>query len=61
MGKVHLEDDDTKELKTEFSLVKVKGTWKRKQGKKVTKETADCVSAAKMWVTYNISYVLYHK
>uniref|UniRef100_A0A3B4UE63 2-epi-5-epi-valiolone synthase n=1 Tax=Seriola dumerili TaxID=41447 RepID=A0A3B4UE63_SERDU len=30
-----------------FSLVRVKGTWKRKLGKKVNKDTVDCVSAAK--------------
>ncbi len=50
MGKVHLEDNDTKEEKTEFSLVRVKGTWKRKVGKKVNNDTVDCVSAAKIWV-----------
>ncbi|XP_035518349.1 2-epi-5-epi-valiolone synthase [Morone saxatilis] len=48
MGKVHLEDNDTKEKKTEFSLVQVKGTWKRKVGK-VNKDTGDCVSAAKIY------------
>lgn len=49
MGKVHLEDD-TEEKNTEFSLVRVKGTWKRTLEKKVNKDAADCVSAAKMWV-----------
>ncbi|KAM9362178.1 2-epi-5-epi-valiolone synthase [Symphorus nematophorus] len=48
MGKVHLQDNDTKEKKTEFSLVRVKSTWKRKLGK-VNKETGDCVSAAKIY------------
>ncbi|XP_010794635.1 3-dehydroquinate synthase, chloroplastic [Notothenia coriiceps] len=46
MGKVNLEDNDTKEKKTEFSLVRVKDTWKCKRGKKVT---ADNVSAAKIY------------
>lgn len=50
MGKAHLRDNDTKEKKTEFSLVRVKDTWKRKPGKKVNKDKVDCVSAAKMWV-----------
>lgn len=49
MGKVHVEDD-TKEKKTEFNLVRVKGTWKRKGEKKINTDTVDCVSAAKMWV-----------
>lgn len=48
MGKVNLEDNDTKEKKTEFSLVRVKSTWTRKLGKKVNKDTVDCISAAKM-------------
>lgn len=48
MGKVHQEDNDTKENKTEFSLVRVKGTWKCKVGKKANKESGDCISAAKM-------------
>nr|CBN80976.1 2-epi-5-epi-valiolone synthase [Dicentrarchus labrax] len=48
MGKVQLEDNDIKEKKTEFSLVQVKGTWKRKLGK-VNKDTVDCVSAAKIY------------
>lgn len=65
MGKVHQEDNDTKEKKTEFSLVQVKGTWKRKVGKKAKKESSDCVSAAKMWVehfplsTFNPGYYNY--
>ncbi|XP_049895356.1 2-epi-5-epi-valiolone synthase [Epinephelus moara] len=49
MGKVSLEDNDTNEKKTEFNLVRVKGTWKRKLGKKVSNDTADCVSAAKIY------------
>ncbi|XP_045885148.1 2-epi-5-epi-valiolone synthase [Micropterus dolomieu] len=49
MGKVHLEDNDTKEKKTEFSLVRVKGTWRSTMGKKDNKDTADCVSAAKLY------------
>jgi len=49
MGKVHLEDNDTKEKKTEYSLVRVKGTWTRKLGKKINKDTVDCVSAAKIY------------
>ncbi|XP_022600760.1 uncharacterized protein LOC111221586 [Seriola dumerili] len=48
MGKVHFEGNNTKGKKTEFSLVRVKGTWKRKLGKKVNKDTVDCVSAAKI-------------
>ncbi|KAI3370441.1 hypothetical protein L3Q82_025205, partial [Scortum barcoo] len=49
MGKVHLEDNDTKEQKTEFSLVWVKSTWKRKVGKKVNNDTVERVSAAKIY------------
>ncbi|XP_040890514.1 2-epi-5-epi-valiolone synthase [Toxotes jaculatrix] len=49
MGKVSLKDNGTQEEKTEFSLVRVKGTWKRKLGKKVNKDTVDCVSAAKIY------------
>ena len=50
MGKVHFQDDST-DKKTEFNLVRVKSTWKRKLGK-VNKEMGDHVSAAKMWVYY---------
>ncbi|XP_075951726.1 2-epi-5-epi-valiolone synthase [Anarhichas minor] len=46
MGKVHLKGNDTKEKKTEFSLVRVTSAWKCKLGKKVT---AGCVSAAKIY------------
>ncbi|XP_071779088.2 2-epi-5-epi-valiolone synthase [Centroberyx gerrardi] len=49
MGKTHLGDTNNKEKKTEFSLVKVKGTWKRKVGKNLNKNTMDCVSAAKIY------------
>ncbi|XP_076596470.1 2-epi-5-epi-valiolone synthase [Chaetodon auriga] len=49
MGKVHLDDNETKEKKTEFSLVRVKGTWKRKLTNKVKKDTGDCVSPAKIY------------
>ncbi|XP_041837421.1 2-epi-5-epi-valiolone synthase [Melanotaenia boesemani] len=50
MGKVHQGDYDGKEKKTaEFSLVRVKGTWKSKLGKKVNKAAVDCVSAAKIY------------
>ncbi|XP_071350629.1 2-epi-5-epi-valiolone synthase [Trachinotus anak] len=49
MGKVHFEGNNTKGKKTEFSLVRVKSTWKRKLGKKVNKDTVDCVSAAKIY------------
>ncbi|XP_042263436.1 2-epi-5-epi-valiolone synthase [Thunnus albacares] len=49
MGKVHLENNDTKEKKTEYSLVRVKGTWTRKLGKRINKDTVDCVSAAKIY------------
>ncbi|XP_019942101.1 2-epi-5-epi-valiolone synthase [Paralichthys olivaceus] len=48
MGKVPLEND-TKEKKTEFSLVRVKSTWKRNRGTKVNMDTADCVSDAKIY------------
>lgn len=47
MGKVQ-EDNDTKIKITEYSLVQVKGTWRRKVGKKANKDSGDCVSAAKM-------------
>ncbi|KAM3621231.1 uncharacterized protein V6R79_008269 [Siganus canaliculatus] len=50
MGKVHLEDIDAKEQTTEFSLVRVKGTWKRKLGK-ANKDKGECVSAAKIHET----------
>ncbi|XP_053172429.1 2-epi-5-epi-valiolone synthase [Scomber japonicus] len=49
MGKVQIEDNVTKEEKTEYSLVRVKGTWTRKLGKKVNKDKVDCVSAAKIY------------
>ncbi|XP_026163460.1 2-epi-5-epi-valiolone synthase [Mastacembelus armatus] len=49
MGKVHLQDNDTTEKKTEFSLVRAKDTWRRKLGKNVNKDTVDCVSAAKIY------------
>nr|XP_046240704.1 2-epi-5-epi-valiolone synthase [Scatophagus argus] len=49
MGKVHLEDNDSTEQKTEYSLVRIKGTWKHKVGKKVNKDPGDCVSAAKIY------------
>ncbi|XP_068450792.1 2-epi-5-epi-valiolone synthase [Clinocottus analis] len=49
MEKVHLETNDAKEKTTEFSLVRVKGTWKRKLGKKVNNETSGTVSAAKIY------------
>lgn len=48
MGKVNVADKDTKKTKTEFCLVRVKGTWKRKLAKEVKKDTGECVSAAKM-------------
>ncbi|TKS71132.1 hypothetical protein D9C73_005418 [Collichthys lucidus] len=48
MGKVNREDSDSKDEKTEYSLVRVKGTWKR-QLKKVKKDTCDCVPAAKIY------------
>ncbi|KAK9529517.1 hypothetical protein VZT92_013605 [Zoarces viviparus] len=46
MGKVHLKGNDTKEKKTEFSLVRVTSAWKCDLGKKAT---AGCVSAAKIY------------
>ncbi|XP_042350825.1 2-epi-5-epi-valiolone synthase [Plectropomus leopardus] len=49
MGKGHMEDNNTKEKNTEFNLVQVKGTWKCKLGVKVSKDTSDCVSAAKIY------------
>lgn len=48
MGKVNVADKDAKKNKTEFCLVQVKGTWKRKLAKEVKKDTGECVSAAKM-------------
>ncbi|XP_034442422.1 2-epi-5-epi-valiolone synthase isoform X2 [Hippoglossus hippoglossus] len=48
MGKVPLEND-AKEKKTEFSLVRVKSTWKRTRGTKANMDTADCVSDAKIY------------
>ncbi|KAF7208753.1 2-epi-5-epi-valiolone synthase [Nothobranchius furzeri] len=47
MGKVH--HSDPKEKKTEFSLVKVKGTWKSKLEEKINNDTVECVSAAKIY------------
>ncbi|XP_020489431.1 2-epi-5-epi-valiolone synthase [Labrus bergylta] len=51
MGKVHLKDNGIKEKKTEFSLVRVKDTWKcrKERGKKVNRDTVDSVSAAKIF------------
>ncbi|KAK2862564.1 hypothetical protein Q5P01_002097 [Channa striata] len=49
MGKVNLRGNHSKEKKTEFSLVRVKSTWKRKLAKKVNKDAVDCVSPAKMY------------
>ncbi|XP_072238936.1 2-epi-5-epi-valiolone synthase [Leuresthes tenuis] len=49
MGKVHQVECDCKEKMTEFSLVRVKGTWKSKLGKKINKDTVDCVSPAKIY------------
>ncbi|XP_034557585.1 2-epi-5-epi-valiolone synthase [Notolabrus celidotus] len=48
MGKVHLKDKEIKEKKTEFSLVRVKSTWKCKPGKKINRDAVDCVSDAKI-------------
>lgn len=48
MGKVHQEDSHSKENKTEFSLVRIKGTWKCKVGEKTNKKLGECISAAKM-------------
>ncbi|XP_029948353.1 uncharacterized protein eevs [Salarias fasciatus] len=47
MGKAQHQDDTAKE--TEYSLVRVKGTWRCRGGKKINKGTADCVSAAKVY------------
>ncbi|XP_053296081.1 2-epi-5-epi-valiolone synthase isoform X2 [Pleuronectes platessa] len=47
MGKVPLEN--AKEKKTEFSLVRVKSTWKRTRGTKDNMDRADCVSDAKIY------------
>ncbi|XP_029908181.1 uncharacterized protein eevs [Myripristis murdjan] len=49
MGKTHVENTDNKEKKTVFSLVNVKDTWTRRVGKKVNRNTAGCVSAAKIY------------
>ncbi|CAG5984236.1 2-epi-5-epi-valiolone synthase [Menidia menidia] len=49
MGKVQQVDCECKEKKTEFSLVRVKGTWKSKPGKKINKDPVDCVSPAKIF------------
>jgi len=49
MGPVQLEDNGTKEKTAEFSLVRVKGTWMCKLGKKLNVDTDDCVSAAKIY------------
>ncbi|XP_060926158.1 2-epi-5-epi-valiolone synthase [Limanda limanda] len=48
MGKVPLEND-AKEKKTEFSLVRVKSTWKRTRGTRDNLDRADCVSDAKIY------------
>ncbi|XP_062267869.1 2-epi-5-epi-valiolone synthase [Platichthys flesus] len=48
MGKVPLEND-AKEKKTEFSLVRVKSTWKRTRGTKDNMDRTDCVSDAKIY------------
>ncbi|XP_030585937.1 uncharacterized protein eevs isoform X2 [Archocentrus centrarchus] len=48
MGKAQPEEKDTKEKKTEFSLVRVKDTWKCQPGKKINKDRVDSVSAAKI-------------
>lgn len=54
MGKVQQQNynnnNNTGESKSEFSLEKVKGTWKRCPAKKANTEASECVSAAKMWV-----------
>ncbi|XP_041639835.1 2-epi-5-epi-valiolone synthase [Cheilinus undulatus] len=49
MGKVDLKDNDSKEKKTEFSLVRIKSTWWCEQGQKVKSDKVDCVSAAKIY------------
>ncbi|XP_022045180.2 2-epi-5-epi-valiolone synthase [Acanthochromis polyacanthus] len=49
MGKAQQEDHKTKQKTSEFSLVRVKSTWKRKLGKKINKDTACCVSPAKIY------------
>ncbi|XP_074524782.1 2-epi-5-epi-valiolone synthase [Halichoeres trimaculatus] len=49
MGKVHLQDKDLKKKKREFSLVRVKDTWKCKQGTKIKRDAVDCVSPAKIF------------
>lgn len=53
MGKVQQQNNNnnnTGESNTEFSLEKVKGTWKRCPAKNANTEASECVSAAKMWV-----------
>ncbi|XP_056157488.1 2-epi-5-epi-valiolone synthase [Lampris incognitus] len=51
MGKTPLVDTvyDNKKKQKEFSLVQVKDTWRRKVGKKLSKTTKGCVSAAKIY------------
>ncbi|XP_029359015.1 uncharacterized protein eevs [Echeneis naucrates] len=49
MGKIHMEGNNAKRKRAEFSLVRIKGTWKRKLGKKINKDTIDTVSAAKIY------------
>ncbi|XP_008277474.1 3-dehydroquinate synthase, chloroplastic [Stegastes partitus] len=49
MGKAQHEDNKVKQKTSEFSLVRVKSTWKRRLGKKLNKDTAGCVSAAKIY------------
>ncbi|XP_023122357.2 2-epi-5-epi-valiolone synthase [Amphiprion ocellaris] len=49
MGKDQQEDNKTKQKTSEFSLVRVKSTWKCKLGKKINKDTAGCVSPAKIY------------
>ncbi|GAA6221755.1 uncharacterized protein LOC108898868 [Lates japonicus] len=49
MGKVPFDVNNTKDKKAEFSLVQVKGTWKRKLGKKASDGRVDRVSAAKIY------------
>ncbi|AWP03376.1 2-epi-5-epi-valiolone synthase [Scophthalmus maximus] len=49
MGKVPVENNDTEGKKNEFSLVRIKSTWKRKLGMKAKMNTTDHVSAAKIY------------
>ncbi|XP_032413146.1 2-epi-5-epi-valiolone synthase [Xiphophorus hellerii] len=49
MGKVHEGNSDAEGKKTEFSLVRVKSTWKSKLGKKINKDAVDYVSTAKIY------------